>query len=216
MASQLGRARLRGRDSDTRGRYASEGEFYPFRNESQDGFDTVEWAAKLPVERASRDVRRLRTGATQMLAAIAKPPHLEAIFPYVTSAEYYEGWTYQGGSLMQWFDSSWSSGLALDTLTRQAGRRLNPKEWSKTLPVESYRMADFPPVDGLAPYFKDWVAHERDDDYWRPWKISDHYPEMKVKRCTPAAGTIFSWAARFETMRACASRRRPLRIRDYC
>ncbi len=42
-------------------------------------------------------------------------------------------------------------------------------------------MADFPPVDGLAPYFKDWVAHETDDDYWRPWKISDHYPEMKVK-----------------------------------
>src|SRR3984893_18582629 len=27
---------------DTRGRYASGGEFYPFRNESTDGFDTVE------------------------------------------------------------------------------------------------------------------------------------------------------------------------------
>jgi len=26
---------------DTRGRYASEGEFYPFRYESQDGYDTV-------------------------------------------------------------------------------------------------------------------------------------------------------------------------------
>src|SRR4051812_31268268 len=33
---------------DTRGRFDSEGEFYPFRNESQDGFDTVEWAAALP------------------------------------------------------------------------------------------------------------------------------------------------------------------------
>src|SRR6476659_3856392 len=32
---------------DTRGRYASEGEFYPFRNESADGYDTVEWAAQL-------------------------------------------------------------------------------------------------------------------------------------------------------------------------
>ena len=32
---------------DTRGRFASGGEFYPFRNESADGFDTVEWAAKL-------------------------------------------------------------------------------------------------------------------------------------------------------------------------
>ena len=68
-------------------------------------------------------------GATQMLAAIAKPPHLEAIFPYVTAAEYYEGWTYQGGSLMQWFASSWSSGLTIDTLTRQASARQQPKEW---------------------------------------------------------------------------------------
>ena len=32
---------------DTRGRYASGGEFYPFRNESFDGYDTIEWAAAL-------------------------------------------------------------------------------------------------------------------------------------------------------------------------
>src|SRR5262249_7490621 len=33
---------------DTRGRYDSEGEFYPFRSEAADGYDTVEWAAALP------------------------------------------------------------------------------------------------------------------------------------------------------------------------
>ena len=33
---------------DVRGRYTSEGEWYPFLNESQDGFETVEWAAALP------------------------------------------------------------------------------------------------------------------------------------------------------------------------
>jgi putative CocE/NonD family hydrolase len=27
---------------DTRGRFASEGEFYPFRDEAQDGYDSVE------------------------------------------------------------------------------------------------------------------------------------------------------------------------------
>src|ERR1043165_2600867 len=32
---------------DTRGRFESGGDFYPFRNESADGFDTVEWAAGL-------------------------------------------------------------------------------------------------------------------------------------------------------------------------
>src|SRR5258708_1164165 len=33
---------------DTRGRYASEGDWYTFKNESNDGFDSVEWAAALP------------------------------------------------------------------------------------------------------------------------------------------------------------------------
>src|ERR1035438_3619826 len=33
---------------DVRGRFASEGEWYPFKHESEDGYDAVEWAAALP------------------------------------------------------------------------------------------------------------------------------------------------------------------------
>src|SRR6266852_238553 len=33
---------------DVRGRFESEGEWYTFKNEPQDGYDTVEWAAALP------------------------------------------------------------------------------------------------------------------------------------------------------------------------
>src|SRR5207248_2741143 len=68
-------------------------------------------------------------GATQMLAAMARPPHLVAIQPYVTASEYYEGWTYQGGALMEWFVTSWSSGLAVDTLRRKAESASHPREW---------------------------------------------------------------------------------------
>jgi len=38
---------------DTRGRSASEGEWVPFVNEAQDGYDTVEWAAQLPQSNGS-------------------------------------------------------------------------------------------------------------------------------------------------------------------
>src|SRR5690606_25113728 len=38
-----------------------------------------------------------------------------------------------------------------------------------------------PSPDQLAPYYDDWVRHETDDDYWKRWKISDHYPDMTVK-----------------------------------
>ena len=33
---------------DVRGRYTSDGEWYPFKHESNDGYDSVEWAAALP------------------------------------------------------------------------------------------------------------------------------------------------------------------------
>lgn len=105
---------------DTRGRFDSDGEFYPFLYERNDGYDTVEWAAALPASNGKVGMYGgSYVGATQMLAAISEPPHLVSIFPFVTSSEYYEGWTYQGGALMQWFAGTWSSGLARDTLRRQ-------------------------------------------------------------------------------------------------
>jgi putative CocE/NonD family hydrolase len=166
---------------DTRGRYESGGEFYPFRDESQDGFDTVEWSAKL----ANSDGKvgmfgGSYVGATQMLAAIALPPHLVAIFPYVTSSDYYDGWTYQNGVLMQWFTSSWTSALATDTLLRRVQKKLSSRDWVTTLPVENYPVLTIPTPLSLAPYFQDWLAHEQNDAYWQRWRISDHYREMKV------------------------------------
>src|SRR5437868_3540560 len=134
---------------DTRGRYESGGDFYPFRDESSDGYDTVEWAAQL--DGSNEKVGMFGgsyVGATQMLAAMAVPPHLVAIFPYVTASEYYDGWTYQSGALMQWFISSWSSILAVDTLRREAERVRSPKEWVNDLPLQTYPILKAPqPVD---------------------------------------------------------------------
>jgi len=167
---------------DTRGRFDSGGEFYPFLHEGRDGYDTVEWAAAL--EGSDGQVGMFGgsyVGATQMLAAMERPPHLRAVFPYVTASEYYEGWTYQGGALMQWFASSWASGLAVDTLRRKTAERSRPREWALHLPVEDYKLLDPAPVSDLAPYFRDWLRHELSDAYWDRWKISDHYGRMSVK-----------------------------------
>ena len=167
---------------DTRGRFESDGEFYPFRYESQDGYDSIEWAAQLSY--ADGKVGMFGgsyVGATQMLAAMARPPHLVAIFPYLTASDYYDGWTYQSGVLMQWFTSSWTSLLTVDTLRRRAEENLRPKEWVATLPVENYPILRVPAPATLAPYFHDWVEHERNDAYWQGWRVSDHYREMNVK-----------------------------------
>src|SRR6266404_3639393 len=123
---------------DVRGRFTSEGEWYPFKYESQDGYDTVEWAAALPYSNGKVGMFGASyVGATQLLAAIAHPPHLAGVSAYVTASNYHDGWTYQGGAFEQWFNESWASGLAQDTLNRAVKKSTSAIEGVPTLPLTS-------------------------------------------------------------------------------
>jgi uncharacterized protein len=180
---------------DVRGRYTSEGEWYPFRCESQDGYDTVEWVASLPYSNGKVGMfGGSYVGATQMLAAIARPPHLAGICPIVTASNYHNGWTYQGGAFEQWFDESWTSGLAQDTLNRHVQDNTNAMKGIWKLPLAAYPLFNFqngsPKLDSpdeLAPYFLDWLAHPDYDDYWKRWSIEEHYSDIAVPVLTVAA-----------------------------
>jgi putative CocE/NonD family hydrolase len=166
---------------DVRGRFTSEGEWYPFKNESLDGYDTVEWAAALPYSNGKVGMfGGSYVGATQYLAAIAKPPHLAGICPTVTASNYHDGWTYQGGAFEQWFNESWTSGLALDTMRRRSEKGMNPLEGSKVLPLVYYPVLEAPSSAGIATYFTDWLAHPNYDNYWKQISIEDHYADIQV------------------------------------
>ena len=85
---------------DCRGRFASEGEWGPFRHEGEDGYDTVEWAAQLPYSNGKVGMVGVSyVGATQLLAAVTQPPHLAGIFPIAMGAGFFGGLVYQGGAL---------------------------------------------------------------------------------------------------------------------
>jgi uncharacterized protein len=166
---------------DVRGRYASEGEWYPFKNESLDGYDTVEWAAALPYSTGKVGMfGGSYVGATQYLAAIAHPPHLAGISPNVTASNYHEGWTYQGGAFEQWFDESWTTGLATDTMHRRVDSSGHAVAWTTKLPLTSYPVLDPVSVTGVAPYFTDWLAHPAYDEYWKQISIEEHYAQIQV------------------------------------
>jgi uncharacterized protein len=166
---------------DVRGRFTSEGEWYPFKHESLDGYDTVEWAAGLPYSNGKVGMfGGSYVGATQYLAAIAKPPHLTGICPTVTASNYHDGWTYQGGAFEQWFNESWSAGLAQDTMRRRGESNNQALAWTKILPLRAYPVLEAPETESLAPYFTDWLAHPNYDDYWKQWSIEDHYAEIQV------------------------------------
>jgi putative CocE/NonD family hydrolase len=180
---------------DVRGRYGSDGEWYPFKYEGNDGYDTVEWAAGLP--RSNGKVGMFGgsyVGATQMLAAVSHPPHLAGICPVVTASNYHENWTYQGGAFDQWFNESWTSGLAQETFSRSLKEVTNARIGSEVLPLNQYPLFNLKlPVDGagltmqLAPYFLDWLAHPEYDSYWKQWSIEEQYGSIQVPALTIAA-----------------------------
>src|SRR5260370_16037266 len=123
---------------DVRGRFESEGEWYTFKNESQDGYDTVEWAAALPYSNGKVGMYGgSYVWATQFLAALAKPPHLAGICPNVTASNYHDGWTYQGGAFEQWFNEAWASGLAENRVGRGAGQKNDALGGISVLPLSA-------------------------------------------------------------------------------
>jgi putative CocE/NonD family hydrolase len=139
---------------DVRGRFASEGEFYPFVNEGPDGFDTVEWAARQPWS----DGQVGTYGASylawnQYHAAMYRPPHLVAMFAVVGGADFYREYAYPGGAP----NPGWAVWLAFSASVE------DPSAWLK-LP-HSERAAALKPAQRKA--YEDFRAHPRFDSYWK-------------------------------------------------
>jgi hypothetical protein len=180
---------------DVRGRYASEGEWYTFKHEGEDGYDAVEWAASLP--HANGKVGMFGgsyVGATQMLAAVSHPPHLAGICPVVTASNYHENWTYQGGAFEQWFNESWTSSLSQDTIDRVMQEGKNAMIGRTVLPLKQYPLFNAKLASDatgmtrqLAPYFLDWLDHPEYDSYWKQWAIDAQYPSIQVPALTITA-----------------------------
>ena len=172
---------------DTRGRHASEGDFYPFRHEVEDGFDTVEWCARQPWSDGNVGMfGNSYHGATQWLAAIGAPPGLKAIAPMVTADSYYDSWTYLGGVFQLYWISGWAGGElqlglpgtpaenpeAVAKLDRWAE---DPLAFAKYLPLTG-----MPVLRGLADYYYDWLAHPTYDDYWKAISPRERFHKVQV------------------------------------
>jgi hypothetical protein len=180
---------------DVRGRGASEGEWYPFKHETDDGFDTIEWAAGLPYSNGKVGMfGGSYVGATQMLAAIGHPPHLAGICPFVTASNYHDGWVYQGGAFEQAVNESWTTALAQQTISRAVAPDNTALTDLSIFPLRQYPLfkpRSVPDSGGLtrafAPYFLDWLDHPAYDDYWKQWSIEEHFASIQVPALTIAA-----------------------------
>lgn len=171
---------------DTRGRYRSDGEFYPFAFEAEDGYDTIEWCAQLAGSTGKVGMFGMSYGgATQLLAATQRPPSLAVMIPAETGSQYYEGWTYNQGALALGFTLSWALSLGINTAQKRGDDQMAAAyagsfasslalDWS--LPLDSIAVLDSPDTR----YFADWLAHPTYDDYWKQWSIDEDYSRIEV------------------------------------
>jgi uncharacterized protein len=157
---------------DVRGRFTSAGRFDPYRQEVEDGRDTIDWVVNQPW--STGRVGMLGgsyVGATQWLAAKSGVKALQAIAPTFTSADYYEGWSYQGGALELGFLLYW----ALWGLLLGDEEHLRSHEDKEGL-IDRVNSIDelytrrpagrIDYLDELAPYFQQWLSHPTYDDFW--------------------------------------------------
>ncbi len=165
---------------DCRGRYASEGDFTPFFAEADDTEDTILWAGELPGGNGRVGMYGFSyAGAVQLQGAVRRPEPLRAICPAMTSADFYEGWTYVHGALSLAFTASWATALGEDAARRRGEgpladeyllRSAAPEELYWRLPLTGLRGLG---AEDPAGFFADWVAHQTYDDYWRAIDVSD-------------------------------------------
>ncbi len=176
---------------DCRGTFQSGGEFDPYFQEASDGVDTIAWAAAQPWSSGVVGMMGASYyGATQLLAAIEDPPALKAIAPFITTDQYYEKWTYQGGAfqlgfILQWATATFGVGEVVRRLGNgqatgadvgaaiEAGDDVADRYWH--LPL-----TDLPELADLAPYVGDWIAHPDYDDYWREIAPCERYENITV------------------------------------
>ncbi|MUT67620.1 CocE/NonD family hydrolase [Paenibacillus sp. NEAU-GSW1] len=171
---------------DTRGRWSSEGEFAPYANESEDGYDTVEWAAALPGAEPKVGMYGFSyVGAAQWQAAVSRPPHLACIVPGMIGSDSYQGKAYRNGAFSLALSQSWVFFAAQDTALRR-----KRTDWAAELGAQyaaihsQYRklpLSDLPEAaKETAPYYLEWLRHPTRDSYWSLHALREQYERIEV------------------------------------
>ena len=158
-----------------RGRYDSEGDWYPYYQEINDGDDTLTWIAEQSWSNGKVGMfGSSYLASVQWLAALNQNPALVAIAPAMSPGNYYRDVTYPGGAFSLLSRARWGVGLV--------GSRTN-----MSYPVDWVGNIDHLPLETLAeslgynvPHFQDWLAHPTYDDYWKPLNLEARASEMAV------------------------------------
>ncbi len=171
---------------DTRGRFESEGDWDPFRYEAEDGYDTIEWAARQEFSDGKvATYGGSYLGNVQWQAAAEGPPSLVAIFPMVASTSLYHNSFYHGGAFKLALAAGWG-------IARNPRRVMYPQTWhTETFAPEEWRYdrllwhlplatLDEALSGEVVRHYRDWIRHQSYDEYWRSMSVEERFSMVKV------------------------------------
>ncbi|GAB4340209.1 MAG: CocE/NonD family hydrolase [Candidatus Abyssubacteria bacterium] len=159
---------------DVRGKFGSEGEYYPYVNEGRDGHDTFEWAGEQDWSTGKVGTYGFSYwGSTQWLSAPYGSEHLKAMVPIVTSQDLYPRWIYHGifryNDVLFWhYGNSCRTERSLEGIDiDKAVRHLPLIEADDALGVD-------------IPAFNDWMANPVPGEYWDALRVDDKVESIKA------------------------------------
>lgn len=171
---------------DVRGRYESQGIWEPFRDEAEDGYQTIEWAAKQPWSNGKVGTQGgSYLGHNQWAAASQRPPHLVAIFPILASTNIYSNWWGMGGAFRLSFNYGWGT-------VRMPNRIMLPQYWHtadympENMKYENVLMhlplkdGDLQSAGHPVQHYRDWIIHQSYDDYWKAISDEERFDQIEV------------------------------------
>ncbi len=117
---------------DVRGRFRSEGDYAPYEEQIEDGYDSVEWAAAQPFSNGRVGISGASAlGIHSNLAAASAPPHLVAAFVVVAPASLFYQGRFIGGAFKRADGGGWmkSQGMGEDEIRAYAERAILDDRW---------------------------------------------------------------------------------------
>jgi len=170
---------------DARGRYASEGQWYPFRDEAwgerRDGFDTVEWlAAQEWCDGGVGTFGGSFAGFNQYLHAGNPSPHLKSMFARQAACSLRDEWVYRGGAFELGFLLLWAARQSLEAL-RNRTAQLERVVLRKQLEFLSVRPhARNPLFSDPFEWIKDYLGRQEDKEYWKQFDVAQFHRTFPV------------------------------------
>jgi len=161
---------------DVRGKFDSDGQFYPQKNEANDGYDMDEWIGKQPWFNGKLGTMGgSYVGYTQWAQAVRGSKYLVAMAPQVTTPDLYNNWFYTDGALSYAFSLSWGA-VSIDGRVAQTTSVFDWPNVYRHLPI-----ATSPDAAGhRSTHYRDWVAHPTRDSYWEALNHDKEYDKISV------------------------------------